>query len=253
MRVTMCLVLAGVLCFSGDLPTAGETVEGVPALWTKPGTEWYVHIRQYSRGWAVQSSNPEINEEAQKPKIQCEFHMHITVLEPQGEDDTRVARILFTPMDDAPDFVRGGIRVLELDAATGKVKAIKIRTDEKGGGEKSVATIGQEQVLFAETYGFPVDWIVSGSDVALRPTREEDRSLLNKEGDSFIRKLRPAMAEGGRDPAVEIETATSWCGREPRARIVQTWVPGEGWWRSFTRYLDGHIDLEATLVERKKE
>ena len=34
---------------------------------------------------------------------------------------------------------------------------------------------------------------------------------------------------------------------------MHPWVPGEGWWRSYARYIDGHIDLEATLVERKEK
>jgi len=246
------LVLVIMVCtlwLSPQLRAVGDADVAVLGFWTRPGTEWLVHVRQYSRGWAVESSNSKVNEEGRKPKVQCEFHMRITVLEPQGEHPVRVAQIKYTPLDDAPDFMRGSIRVIELDAASGKVKAIKEVSEDKGSGVESVAQIGAEKLLFTRIYGFPVDWIVSASDVSVPAAREEDRSVINREGDSFIKKRRPSLTADQKQQAIEIEASTAWLDAEPRTRVVQTWVPGEGWWRSYTRYIQGHIDLEATLVE----
>jgi len=249
------LTVVCVLWLAGNLGAAEDNVtgEGIQELWSKPGTEWFVRIRQYSRGWMLESSNREVNEEAQKQRVQCEFDMRITVLEPQGEGHGRIARIQFTPLDDAPESIRGNIRVLEVEASTGKVRAVKERVDDKGGGVASIAEIGSERILFTQMYGFPTDWIVSLADLARVPTREDDRSVIDKAGDSFIKVLRANVTAGDKRQAVEVETATSWLDAEPTRKVVQTWVPGEGWWRSFTRYIQGHLDLEATLVDRKRD
>jgi len=82
-------------------------------------------VRQYSLGWAIALSNPQKAKEAQEPKVQCEFDMTVTILEPQGEGENRVARIQFRTLDDhPPDYAKGTV-VLEINADTGAPKAIK--------------------------------------------------------------------------------------------------------------------------------
>lgn len=221
----------------------------VPAAWTTAGTEYLIHVRQYSMGWALGISDPQQRQEAQVPKVQLEFDIRITVLESHGEGDERIARIQFTPLNDAPDFVRGSTCVLELDAGTGTAKAIIESGDDKRG--VVVATGGIQRALENAMSGFPIEWIVSASDLALVPPWQEDRSVINKPGDSFIKKLSPTLIGENGQSAVEVEAATTWPDAEPYRKVVQTWVPGEGWWRSYKRYIHGHIALDATLVERK--
>jgi len=245
----------GVLLLAVASTVIGENAPNgnVLAVWTKPGTEWVVHVRQYSRAWGAGYSDPQMAEEAQKPRVQYEFHMRITVLEPQGEGAALIARIRFTPSDDAPEFMLGECRILELDAKSGRPKAIKHATDEKGGGSRSITTAGAERVLFTEMYGFPTDWIVSATDLAAIPNGAQDRGVLNRSGASVAKKLRETVTETGGDQALEVEATAAWHDSTASKRVVQTWVPGEGWWRSFARYKQGHLDLEATLVEHTGE
>lgn len=230
-----------------------NNVAGVTSAWIVPGAEWFVRVKQYSMGWALGISDPQKKKDAQIPKVQFEFDMRITVLEPQGETDNRIARIQFTPLDNAPDSMRGKICVLELDAGTGKAKAIKEGPDENGGRVASVVTVGIQGVLETPVHGFPIEWIISATDVATIPLAEEDRSLINEAGNSFIKKLRPTTIGDDRRAGVEVEAATTWPDTEPYRRVTQSWVPGEAWWRSFRRYIRGNIVLEATLVDRQDE
>jgi len=243
-----------VFSISRNMSVAEDKISGDDVLesWTKTGTEWLIQVRQYSRSWGAGYSDPRMKEEAQKPRVEHEFHMRITVLEPRAGFDERVARIRFAPSEDAPDFMRGKFRILELDARTGKPKGIREADDDEKGSTSGVDAFGPERVLFTGAYRFPTDWVVNAADVAAIPTREDDRSFINKAGHSFIKKLRPTVTAEEKDQCVEIEAAMAWLEAEPSRKVVQIWVPGENWWRSFTRYIDGHIDLEATLVERKE-
>ncbi len=144
----------------------------------------------------------------------------------------------------------GALHVLELDTTTGQPKAVR---DKKGNELTVVGRIGTERVLFTETYGFPTDWIVTATDLVQIPARTQDRSVIDKTRASFVKRLRGIVTEPGDDQALEVEVATAWLDAAPSRRVVQTWVPGEGWWRSFTRYKQGHLDLEATKVERADE
>ncbi len=249
MLATVCVVLltAEATAMAGDAPD-----QDAPVAWSTPGTEWLVRVRQYSRSWGLGYSDPRMAEEAQRPRVDFEFHMRITVLDPRREGEEQIARIRFAPMDDAPEHLRGKIRVLELVAATGR--AIGTTDDEKPivlRGAK--APLGEEHGLFTEAYGFPTDWTINATDLSLPPTSEVDRSVIDKAAGSFVKKLRRTAIGGERQQAVEVEAATSWLDAEPRRKVVQVWVPGEGWWRSFSRYIQGHIDLEATLVDREGE
>jgi hypothetical protein len=195
-----------------------------------------------------------VNEEAQKPKIGCEFHVGITVLEPQGEGEERVARIRFRTLEDAPDYAQGTF-VLEIDARSGAPKVLK-EVDGKVGGNHWIEEAGRERVLFSDAPGFPAAWIIDVDDVAHIPAAErEHRTKCEQSGNSLVKILRPIEAVGDKIRALQVEAAVFYpFVEEARVRILQTWVPGEGWWRSYKRYIQGHIDLEAELVvERKGE
>ena len=254
MRMSSFLVIGlCVLLFSRDSSRTGDNgpEQSARELWIKPGTEWVVQVRRYSRGWMLMSSNQEVNEDAQKPRVGCEFHVGITVLEPKGEGDNRVARIQFRTFDDAPDYAQATF-VLEIDANNGKPIALR-EIAGKVGGSHSIQQAGGERVLFSDAPGFPTAWTVSVADFAEIPATERERRInFEKSRHSLIKILRPAVTDNDRLRALQVEAALFYPFiEEAQVRIVQVWVPGESWWRSFTRYIQGHIDLEATLVDRK--
>ncbi len=76
MGVWVLFLATGATAVGADLPA-----RGVPAAWTNPGTEWLVRVKRYSGSWALGYSDPEMAKRAQKPRVACEFHIRITVLE----------------------------------------------------------------------------------------------------------------------------------------------------------------------------
>lgn len=198
-------------------------------------------------------------ERALIPRVQYEFHMRITVLEPKGKGGHRIARIQFSTLEDAPAFARGTF-VLELYANTGKPKALK-EIDGNCGGSNGIVRTAEERVLFSTTPGFPTAWIVNAADLARMPTEPEERKAtieqrnsIGKSSYQFVKKLRPTVTADGEHKALEVDAASIKGSPGASRRVVQTWVPGEGWWRSFTRYSHtGNPDLEATLVEHEEE
>lgn len=259
MLVGGCLLILFTVSFDTNADNVLEA--GAPAAWTTPGTEWVVRVRQDKRAWGLGYSDPRMRERAEKPQLAFESHVRITVLEPQGEGEQRIARIQFTALDDAPAYAQGAV-VLEIDATNGAPKAVK-GVAEKKYGIPSVAEFNDERVLFSETSGFPLCWIVSVADLARIPPREEERTIAIETKSSLgptgqflrlLKNLRPSITSGNQVPAVEVEAALFYPFiDEAQFRVVQTWVPGEGWWRSFKRYTQGHIDLEAELVESIKK
>lgn len=231
-----------------------------PESWTTPGTQWRIHVRKYSTSWRISYGSRRLQEEAQEPRIESEFHVHVTVLEPRVECEWRVARIEFRPLGDAPDYYSNSVYVLEINADNGQPLALKEVAGNVGWFQR-IENGDDEPILFSET-DFPTSWIVSMADLARVPDKSEDRSATVQCKASpearipiqMPKKLRPTAIESGHLAALEVDVATPV--RRPDAvpyyRVVQTWVPGEGWWRSYKGYIQNHINLEATLVEQKE-
>jgi len=136
------------------------------------------------------SDSPDPGKEAAKPRVDYEFHMNVTVLEPRGEGENRVARIRFATLEDAPEFARG-VFVLELDASTGKPKALK-EIEGNRGGSVCITKGGEEEVLLSDTPGFPTAWIINRSDLQRVPARTEDRSIVGRTGHSLNNFVQPS-------------------------------------------------------------
>lgn len=243
--------------FAVSAPPGGQRA---PECWTTPGTQWLVQVRKYSIAWAIGYGDRKLKEKAQEPRIESEFHMRITILEPRVEHERTLARIEFRPLEDAPNPYAQSVIVLEIDASNGKPLALKEAVGKLlGGGE--IEGDGGEGTFFSDT-GFPTSWIASVADLARVPEEPEDRSITLQSRVSLdatvpvqlSKKLRPTVIENGHRPALEVEAASGV--RQPDAvpyyRVVQTWVPGEGFWRSYKGYIQNHINIEATLVEQKE-
>ncbi len=115
--------------------------------------------------------------------------------------------------------------------------------------------------LLTQVQYFPVDWILVRSDLKdpaqltellnfpdFRPTPERPtpmsalrRSVSGPEPDGTI---RISLANVSLFPLKE----TGKPREEPHCEVEQVWHPNELWWRSFRRYVGGHINLEAVLV-----
>ena len=217
--------------------------------WTAPGTELVVFIRQYSRGWMIDLGNKSANGKEPNPQVDYEFQMRITVMEPQMSTGRRLAVFRFRTLDGAPENIRGTFE-LRIDANSGAPVELN-ELDGKVGGNTHVEKVGTDEVLFSDARGFPTSWIISVSDLVSIPGEvKEQRRVSTDQKYQVVKSLRPGAATSTSQSTLEVEAVDSSLEGAVRVRILQTWVPGEGWWRSFTRYVNGHLDLEATLVER---
>jgi len=141
----------------------------------------------------------------------------------------------------------------------------EIRVKEIAGsvsGNHSIAEFNGERAFLSNS-AFPMSWVAGPADLARIPHREEQhrvavetRSSLGPTGQfhEFIKRVRPAVTATDRQRALEIESfSLAPLAEVPSTRVLQTWVPGEGWWRSYTSYIHGHLYLEATLVEHEEK
>ncbi|HUU82440.1 MAG TPA: hypothetical protein VM243_02945 [Phycisphaerae bacterium] len=90
-------------------------------------------------------------------------------------------------------------------------------------------------------------WVIRRDDLATSPGEETFR--LGKSGNGYS-QLRRWVSQAEGDGAVRIKVGVYVPGQEAATKEVeQVWDPERMWWRSFRRTLDGHLDLEAFLVE----
>jgi len=226
-------------------------VGSVPATWKTPGMQWRVKVRQYSRAYALDYGDPEVAVEAQKLKVQYEFEMIITVLDPQISDAQQIARLQFTPSEDAPAVIRQHEYVLEIDLATGRVQTLK-SVKSKYPGFFTIIRAEDQLFLVTELLGFPVDWIVEATDLATLNNVAARTIRLVQSQAEVDKILKPTTIESNK-VAVQIEAGhPAHDALGPSRHVIQTWVPGESWWRSFKRYYGDRLDLEAIRITGSK-
>lgn len=231
------------------------------------GQEWRLFVRQYGHQHAVAFSDPRKNERKLVPGVQREFHVRARVTELACLDGRHCVRIKFTSEPDVPvvdsanppedDLLRGQDCTLTLDTQTWG--AIELAYS----AERVPAT----QVLEAEGYAavfpqgiFPADWTAARSDFSGPGERTEllhcPRVHVIPDRPTPGRALRRTVSTQA-DGTIRITVGNFYLspgqpapepGGEARNAVEQAWRPGELWWRSFRRFISGHIDLEAVLV-----
>lgn len=266
------LLVAATIAMGADGSTRGG-----PTAWATPGTEWTVHVTQYSRGWALGINNPQKAKEAQKPRVQEEYHMTIGVRSVQESEGRMLVSLEFTPGADAPKHVANNRCVLTVEMDTLDVVHAECTMGAKAKRRKLLPWTVQAgetvyKPLFARVVGFPVDWAIKRADIdtsgvecflarrpqnvgakghweRVRPTDLHQENPQTYRGE-FRRKV--THAEDGQAIKVVVFQRDAFQDT-PTDEVQQVWDPTVGWWRSFKRYRQGHIELEATLVDRKGE
>jgi hypothetical protein len=264
------------LCAFADAVQAGEQpgrAEFAPPQWATPGSQWHVTVKQYSRAWGKGYSNPKTAERAQIPRVEHEFDMTIRLLGVEKSDNRKLARLEFIPGNDAPEnSIRSSRYTLTIDMHTLRVVEAECTEGQRvKTGKLTPWTIRTEadvhNVLFARVYAFPVDWVIEGDDmdragvdcfVARRPPevggkghweRIRPADLDEETPYTYRTEFRRTVTriEDGQGIKVVVFSRGSF-EDTPTYEIEQVWDPQLGWWRSFKRTRQGHIDLEATLV-----
>lgn len=232
---------------------ADEGPFSTPPAWTVPDTQWRVRVWRY-RPLAAASSDPRINAEMRKRKVQHEFDMTITVLLPANMWGWDIARFRFTLSSDAPFYIQGKEYLAQVRLENGKIYRHPKLIGERGAAAE-LSEIGQLGVLFTHISGFPIDWIIEAADIWEVPATEQDLSMPLPD-DPHHRHLhkvvQPASLGDGAPDAVRIEASIRNERGEviaPHKRVVQTWVPGEPWWRSFQRYQGDRLELVAIRLD----
>lgn len=224
--------------------------------WKTPGRQWRLRVKKYPQ--PPYASTPVMDYylglAKQKSTPPDEFLMLVRVLPIRHIDDRDVARFQFIPTNSVPkyylDSVKGANFVLEVDVQMGQ--ALEFHPERAT--RWSVRSFDDEKYLQTQLW-FPVDWMLRSVDLATVPARKKyTKPTRDERGEpkAFIKSLeavnvptRLPNASKKTEQAVRIEWSHQYTDKY---RLVQIWVPGEPWWRSFQRYYGDRLDLEATWV-----
>lgn len=239
-----------------------------PPLW-RVGDEWALAVKQYSQDWAADFSDPKQNRLKNIPRIQHEYHMTVRVASVETSGGQTLARLEFTPGVDAPRHFWGDRYTLTIDMDTLLVARAECTKGERGKFLPWAvrADGGIHKALFTHALGFPVDWVIERDDVespgvqcflGRRPAKpgaraqweqinaaDLDRETPHTYGTEFRRTVTRS-ADGNAIKVLVFQRDAFQ--QTPSDEVEQLWDPKVGWWRSFTRRRDGHLDLEATLI-----
>ena len=225
--------------------------------WKSPGRQWRVRVKKYPQ--PPFTSTPVMDYYSklakQKPTPPDDFMMFVRVLPLRHNGDHDIARFQFIPGEDVPKYylksAQGAKFVLEVDAQTGQ--AVEFHPERAT--RKRVRSFDDEQYLKTQLW-FPVDWMLRNTDLVAVPAEKRYTTPARDERGEpkeFIKSLeavtvptRLSNASGKTIRAVRIEWSRHYLDNY---RLVQVWVPGEPWWRSFQRYYGDRLDLEATWVK----
>ena len=226
--------------------TAMSHSAATPPQWRAAGTEWRLRVEQYAAPQLIQSAKARAPSNAE-PRIAAAFTMTVRVLEPAVARTGPVARFQFTPDPGAPADMNGQVYTLSVDLETGQVTDLAL-TGGRFPGSSAIESAEDKRALFTTIFGFPVDWIVSAAD--LRPQGPEEAHAWTVGEGSRLHSARRVLPNSlAAQPAMAVEAAINHSNDGPKHRVIQTWVPGEPWWRTFARYRDGHFELTATRTE----
>ncbi|MGB2986774.1 MAG: hypothetical protein WBE26_12945 [Phycisphaerae bacterium] len=205
-------------------------------------------MKQYSRDWAAAFSDPRDNITKNIPRVQCEYHMTVRVAGYRTVDDEKCADFEFLPADDAPDTVKGQGYTLTIAVDTWRPVTLTALKPREAPGY-TIEKAGDRRALFTKAYGFPVDWIVERDDFEQKGGREESLECGVPFGGK-LSKLKRTVSQPKSDGTVQVKVGAWWPYHEHATEEAQqTWDASQMWWVSFTRWIQGHIDLEAILVK----
>lgn len=233
------------------LPGGDGVGQPEPAPWETPGKQWRLKITRY---WVGGTPGRPLTPEELKPRVDYKSGMTVRVLPVRHRGDHRIARLQFTPGDKAPPHIRKLRYVLEIDTSTGKVEGVK----PPGTRGVRIAAFGDDKYLQTTLQGFPLDWMTRNSDLATVPKVKVTRTvpLPSKRGE-YVKTLEPtkvpaSLTAGGAGTVAAVRiTFRVQINNRRDYTLVQTWVPGEPWWRSYQQFTNDELRLEAVRVEAK--
>ncbi|MGB2986775.1 MAG: hypothetical protein WBE26_12950 [Phycisphaerae bacterium] len=163
-------------------------------------------------------------------------------------DQEKCVDFVFTPGEGAPEALEGQGYTLTIAADTWRVKEITAAKKSQR-DSYTIYEAGDHRALFMHPYGFPVDWVIERGDLGQPGAREESLEL-GPVWKGERSKFKRSIGEPGMDGTIQIRVSL-WQALSERTTddVQQVWDPAQMWWVSFTRWIDGHIDLEATLVK----
>ena len=224
--------------------TATDSPGALFPEWAGAGAKWNVKVKQY----VLPARERQVRNET---RVEDEFCMTVSVLNPRVKKcpKRQVVQFRFTPSPSSPLGGAGNECILEVASQSGQVERLRTTESDTSMLGRLNAWPGQ-RCVFCDSrgfpgYGFPVDWVIRASDLAGIPNAE-DKELLQEQGKPDVTRCRTRAVLDGRE-AVRIEA--SWEIGNLKGKVVQVWVPGEPWWRSFRRYSGETLVMEAVRVD----
>jgi hypothetical protein len=240
------MVIVGLFCLAGAAiaEAAPDVDSSTPQEWLTAGKRWQVKLTQYSR---MPTNLVRSAPAAEEQRAKLEFEMTISVLPPLLADGRRLARFEFAPSKDAPPEVAGQKYLLAVDVASGRADSLKL-VEGRYPGSFAIEPAGDERVLLTDLFGFPADWILQNADLSEVSGAVDRSARIDNTQVVLTKSLSQVTVDHDRQAMKMDLTLPDSNATGPSKRVVQTWVPGESWWRTFQRYRGGRIDLEARLV-----
>ena len=254
--LSICVALVGA-CSANAQPTA--------PVWSV-GQEWRLLVKQYDRTSGAPFGNPRKSEEMLVPRVLYEFHVTARVMDVLKRDGRECVRMNFTAEADAPDIaaiepdsLRTQNYTLTLNRRTWSAVALD-RSESQVAAGGDVMEVAGSMALFSQALGFPVDWVIARSDLDDCTERTELLSFLDFRPRpdyptpcSALRRTAFPEKNGAMritvgEVALIPSKTTGGLPKEALREVEQVWHPGDLWWRSFRRFSNGRIDLEAVLV-----
>lgn len=202
------------------------------------GDTWDVDIILYSRGWGLAFSDPKMEERKHKPHVLARYTVKIAVTADLKCRDIDCWQLDFIPME--KDKTPPGIREQKFRVFVSKENGSMIDIVCLSGenfGEPKPRDIDGITILRYAPYGFPLEIIpwstnkFTGVNKTILTVAKNESILGNEKHKELIVRQ----------------------GTNEVPRITQKWAKGAKWWSEYERYISGHIELQAKLIEKDSQ
>lgn len=215
----------------------GGDVHAVNPQWNV-GDSWTVDIELYSRDWAADFSDPKVAAEKNIPHILARYSMRIEVSGTESVDGTECWQLDFAPIrnsvsDDLEVVKDRRYRAL-VSKRSGSIQEVQILAGEDR-AMPEIVHLDDSAVLLYAPYGFPIETI---------PWSEDSEGARAAERTTRLALSRQPVVVDGKERRYDQRVLD---GDREVFRVRQVWTDGAKWWKEFSSYRDGHIDLHATL------
>lgn len=198
---------------------------------------WQVDVAAYGQTWVGGYSHPDVEAAKEIPWIESNYRVQIRALGSVASDGIDCWRLEYAAPEASSSVVRAW--VVHVDVAKDDGAAVGVR-QVAGSTVPLKLRVISGIPLVSGSHALPLEQIPDGQALVRTNRTWSERSKVLP---AWRAESSDAMEDGKR-----VRTLILMNGTVTSSVIRQVWTPGEKWWDSFTRHVQGHIDLEARRV-----